>query len=88
MITIDGNGKDGVESIPRFVELLNDGYDFIQGSRFVAGGKFENTPLDRYLGIRLFIAPLMSFASGFRFTDPTNGFKGLSRELLSDPHWR
>ena len=85
VITIDGNGKDGVESIPRFVELLNDGYDFIQGSRFVAGGKFENTPLDRYLGIRWFIAPLMSFASGFRFTDPTNGFKGLSRALLSDP---
>ena len=85
VITVDGNGKDGVEAIPRFVELLDEGYDFVQGSRFVAGGECQNTPLDRYLGIRWFIAPLMSFASGFRFTDPTNGFKGLSRALLSDP---
>ena len=84
VITIDGNGKDGVEAIPRFVELLDEGYDCVQGSRFVADGRCENTPLDRYLGIRCFIAPLMSFASGFRFTDPTNGFKGLSRGLLTD----
>lgn len=27
VITIDGNGKDGVEAIPRFVELLDEGYD-------------------------------------------------------------
>jgi len=84
VITIDGNGKDGVEAIPRIIELLDKGYDFVQGSRFIAGGRCENTPLDRYLGIRCFIAPLISFASGFRFTDPTNGFKGLSRRLLTD----
>jgi len=85
VITIDGNGKDGVEAIPNFVELLDRGYDFVQGSRFVAGGECKNTPLDRYLGIRWFIAPLMTFASGFHFTDPTNGFKGLSHALLSEP---
>lgn len=84
VITIDGNGKDGVEAIARFVELLDKGVDFVQGSRFLVGGKCENTPLDRYLGIRSFIAPLISFASGFHFTDPTNGFKGLSRRLLAD----
>jgi len=84
VITIDGNGKDGVEAMGRFVDLLDEGFDLVQGSRFVTGGKCENTPLDRYLGIRCFIAPLMSLAAGFRFTDPTNGFKGLSRALLSD----
>ncbi len=84
VITIDGNGKDGIEATARFVELLDEGFDFVQGSRFIAGGLCENTPLDRYLGIRWFIAPLISFASGFRFTDPTNGFKGLSRGLLTD----
>lgn len=84
VITIDGNGKDGAEAIARFVELLDEGFDLVQGSRFLVGGKCENTPLDRYLGIRCFIAPLMSFAAGFRYTDPTNGFKGLSRRLLGD----
>jgi dolichol-phosphate mannosyltransferase len=84
VVTIDGNGKDGVEAIGRFCALLEEGYDFVQGSRFLSGGKCENTPLDRYLGIRWFIAPLISRASKFPFTDPTNGFKGLSRNLLED----
>src|SRR5262249_48641194 len=35
IVTIDGNGKDGVEAIPQFVEALRSGYDLIQGSRFV-----------------------------------------------------
>jgi len=85
VVTIDGNGKDGIEAIPRFLDLLDQGFDFVQGSRFLAGGKCENTPLDRYFGIRCFVSPLVSFASRFRFTDPTNGFKGLSRVLLCDP---
>ena len=77
VITIDGNGKDGVESIPEFEARLSNGYDFVQGSRFMVGGKNRNTPWDRYLGIRFLIAPIMRFASGFHYTDPTNGFKGL-----------
>ncbi len=84
VITIDGNGKDGVESIRDFEDCLSNGCDFVQGSRFMIGGKSDNTPLDRYLGIRLLIVPLMRFASGYRYTDPTNGFKGMSRKLLLD----
>ena len=36
-ITIDGNGKDGVDGIKRMVQMLDQGYDFIQGSRFLKG---------------------------------------------------
>ena len=32
IITMDGNGKDGVEAIPEFVAALTEGYDFVQGS--------------------------------------------------------
>lgn len=84
VITIDGNGKDGVDAIPRFVDRLNDGYDLVQGSRFMTGGKCENTPIDRYLGIRFFIAPLLSIASRFPYSDPTNGLKAMSRSLMTD----
>jgi len=84
VVTIDGNGKDGVESIPNFEALLSSGYDFVQGSRFMVGGKNRNTPVDRYLGIQFLIAPLMRIASGFHYTDPTNGFKGISRKFLLD----
>ncbi len=84
VITVDGNGKDGVEAIKVFEDCLMKGFDFVQGSRFMTGGTHSNTPWDRYFGIRLFMAPVMSIAAGFWYTDPTNGFKGLSRRFLLD----
>ena len=84
VITIDGNGKDGVEALVEFESLLRRGVDFIQGSRFLPGGTHENTPLLRLLAIRLFASPLMSAAARVRFTDPTNGFKGMSARYLGD----
>ena len=35
VITIDGNNKDSIEDVLRFIEKLVEGYDLIQGSRFV-----------------------------------------------------
>jgi dolichol-phosphate mannosyltransferase len=84
MVLIDGNGKDGVEAIPLFIAALKNGFDFIQGSRYLPGGSEENTPLDRKLALKLIHAPLMSLASGFRYTDTTNGFRGMSSALLLD----
>jgi glycosyltransferase involved in cell wall biosynthesis len=85
VIVMDGNGKDGPEAIPRFVEMLNDGWDHVQGSRFVPGGHHENTPLERLIAVKLIHAPLLSLFSGFRYTDTTNGFRGYSRRFLEDP---
>jgi dolichol-phosphate mannosyltransferase len=85
IVTIDGNDKDDPEAIPRFVQALMDGADFIQASRFVKGGIAENTPLVRWIAIRLIHAPALSLASGFWWTDTTQGFRGYSRKLLTDP---
>jgi glycosyltransferase involved in cell wall biosynthesis len=85
VITIDGNNKDDPDAIPRFVEALAAGGDHLQGSRFVPGGVAENTPPMRWLGIKLLHAPLISFASGVRYTDTTNGFRAYSRRFLLDP---
>jgi dolichol-phosphate mannosyltransferase len=84
VIAMDGNGKDGPEAIPRFVEQLDAGFDHVQGSRFVRGGVSENLPLSRWLGVRLLHAPLIALASRFRYTDTTNGFRAYSRRLLED----
>ena len=84
VITMDGNGKDGVFSIPQFQTQLAKGYDFVQGSRFIYGSENRNTPLDRYLGIRFVIVPLLRVVSGFHYTDVTNGFKGMSSKFLRD----
>jgi len=84
VLVMDGNDKDDPAGIPRLVGALDDGVDHVQGSRFVPGGRAIRTPLSRLLGIRLLHAPLISLASGFRFTDTTNGFRAYSRRLLLD----
>jgi glycosyltransferase involved in cell wall biosynthesis len=85
IVTMDGNGKDGVEAIERFVDKLEKGYDYVQGSRYVRGGKAINTPLDRKIGGRFIHAPVLSLAGRSWYTDTTNGFRGYSRQYLSDP---
>jgi dolichol-phosphate mannosyltransferase len=85
IVTIDGNDKDDPEAIPRFLEALRQGVDFVQASRFLPGGGAENTPRSRYLAIRWIHAPLLSLFSGFPWTDTTQGFRAYSRKMLLDP---
>ncbi len=85
VIQIDGNNKDGIDAIPRFIDKLDKGFDYIQGSRFIKGGKGVNTPYLRYFGVRFFAAPLLSLGSGFWYTDVTNGFRGYSKKYLLHP---
>ncbi len=44
-----------------------------------------NTPKLRDFAIRYIHAPCLSIASGFRWTDTTQGFRGYSRRILLDP---
>lgn len=85
VIVIDGNNKDDPAAIPDFIRALDEGYDHVQGSRFISGGKAIHTPTSRLLGITLVHAPLISLSAGFRYTDTTNGFRAYSRRLLLDP---
>ena len=84
IVTIDGNDKDGVEYIKDFISKLDEGYDFIQGSRFIKGGIHKNTPISRYLAVKLMHAPWISFMSGFKYTDTTSAYRGISKKMLLD----
>lgn len=84
VITIDGNNKDSIEDVPRFIEKLEEGYDFIQGSRFVRGGKAINTPFIRIVSVKLIHAPIISMTANQRFTDTTNAYRAYSRRYLTD----
>jgi dolichol-phosphate mannosyltransferase len=85
VVLVDGNGKDGVEALPRFLDQLDAGMDFVQGSRFMPGGVHKNTPLLRMIGMKFILAPLLWLGGGFRYTDPANGFRAYSRRFLEDP---
>lgn len=85
IITVDGNGKDGLSSIEDMRQKLAEGYDYIQGSRYLPGGSAQNTPLFRTIANRLIHAPLISLSAGVWFTDTTNGFRAYSKSFLLDP---
>lgn len=84
IITIDGNNKDSIEDVPHFIEKLQEGYDLIQGSRFVKGGKAINTPFIRTVSVKLIHAPIISMTAHQRFTDTTNAYRAYSRKYLTD----
>lgn len=84
IITMDGNNKDGIKAIPDFIKALDNDYDYVQGSRFIKGGKAINNPISRLIGIRLIMSPLLSVTSGYWYTDITNGYRAFSRKYLTD----
>jgi dolichol-phosphate mannosyltransferase len=84
IVTIDGNGKDSVEDIPKFIAQLKNGFDFIQGSRYIAGGHAVNTPLLRHIAVRMIHAPWISLLAGIHYTDTTSAFRGISAQVLRD----
>lgn len=84
IITIDGNNKDSIEDVPRFIEKLKEGYDFVQGSRFIKGGRAIRTPFVRLVSVKLIHAPIISLTARQRFTDTTNAYRAYSASYLRD----
>ncbi len=85
VLTIDGNNKDSIEHCDRIIARLKQGYDFVQGSRYVIGGVAENTPFIRHIAVTIIHAPVISLTAGERFTDTTNNFRGYSMHYLTHP---
>ena len=84
VITIDGNNKDSIEDVVFFIEKLKDGYDLVQGSRFLKGGRAVNTPFIRLISVKLIHAPIISLTARHRFTDTTNAYRAYSVRYLQD----
>lgn len=83
-VIMAGNGKDTPLEIPLLMSpLLSEGYDYIQGSRFLKGGSFDNLPFLRKCMVRGFTL-LMSVFTGFRCTDVTNGFRAYKLHIFTD----
>ena len=85
IITIDGNNKDSIEDVKEFIKKLDEGYDFVQGSRFIPGGQAINTPLVRHMAVKFIHAPVISLTAHEKFTDTTNNFRAYSKRYLTHP---
>jgi Glycosyl transferase family 2 len=65
--------------IPRFLDgLRNKGFDFVTGSRYLAGGDKHVTGLHRFVGNPALTA-ILNFLFSTRYTDVYCGFRGFSR---------
>jgi dolichol-phosphate mannosyltransferase len=75
VVLLAGNGKDDPKEISRLLRpILEEGFDYVQGSRFLKGGGYDNLPLFRFIMIKSF-SFIFWVLTGFRGTDVTNGFR-------------
>ncbi len=81
VILIDGNDKDSLIQIPKFVKAMQNGYFYIHGSRYYKGGKDINTPILRKI-LTKYVHPLFFYNHFFKFTDTANGYKGISYKFI------
>jgi dolichol-phosphate mannosyltransferase len=88
VVVLAANGKDDPAEAPRLIDRLRDGYDYVQGSRFLPeGGASVHLPRARGLMIRGYTL-LFRVLSGFPATDITNGFRAYRLSQLDDPRIR
>jgi|SRR5215469_619572 len=85
-VVIAGNNKDAPEEITRLLDpICEDNFDFVIGSRFLAGGAYGgDMPVYRKLATR--IHPfLVSVICWKKVTESTNGYRALKVSVLTDP---
>ena len=84
IVIMAGNGKDDPREIPRLTApIIDEGYDYVQGSRFLPGGRREKNPFLRSIFTRLF-PYVWSFMTGVRCTEVTNGFRAYKATIVED----
>ena len=87
IVVIAGNNKDAPEEISRLLEPIVDGADFVQGSRYLPGGRTGGMPAYRKFATRLHPI-LFSLSVGKRVSESTNGFRAFRTSLLDDARIR
>ena len=89
IVHVAGNDKDDPMLIPALLKpILEEGFDYVQGSRYLPGGGYGNMPLYRIVGTRFAHPWLFSLVARQRITDSTNGFRAFRVSLLRDERIR
>lgn len=85
VVIFAGNGKDDPCQVPRLLKpILENGYDYVQGSRYLEGGRFNKMPRHRRIVTRIY-PWLLRLLTGFPATDGTNGYRAYRLKILDDP---
>jgi len=82
-VQIDGDGQHIPGEIKKLLTKIEDGYDIVIGSRFLAGDNNYGQSFLRSLGAR-YISFLIRIFSGVKLTDPTSGMRAFSRDVFTE----
>jgi glycosyltransferase involved in cell wall biosynthesis len=85
VVMLDADGSADPAEIPRFVDRLRGGADFVKGSRFLQGGGSTDITRLRSLGNRG-LTQLVNVLHGTRYTDLCYGYNAFWAHCL--PHLR
>ena len=78
--TVDGDGQHPPKYIKMLIDKIEEGYDYVVGSRFVTEKKNRSL---RMIGSRLICAAI-KLKTGKTVTDPTSGMRALGKSVLKD----
>lgn len=84
IVVLAGNAKDDPKEIPRLLKpIIYEDFDYVQGSRFLKGGKHVRNPLLRRVFSSLY--PFVwTLLTNIRCTDVTNGFRAYKTKIFDD----
>ena len=80
ILEMDGGLNHLPEQMPRFLDAMAQGYDFVGGSRFLPGGSHQS-PWNRVL-VSKGGSVLARLVLGAKLTDMTSGFECFSRKAM------
>lgn len=81
IVSMDADGSTDAAEIPRFVQALLDGADYVKGSRYLTGGGSADLTRVRSLGNRL-LGQLVNLLYGTRYTDLCYGYNAFWKHCL------
>jgi len=82
LVILDSDGQHNPESIPDMIQpIIDEEADFVIGSRFVEGGKTEEMPAYRRLGIKV-ITATSNLSSDLDISDTQSGFRAFSKKAI------
>jgi glycosyltransferase involved in cell wall biosynthesis len=84
IITTDCDDTYPMEDIPKFVKLIEEGYDIVSGSRLAKSA--DTMPIFNKCGNWLF-AFITSILYGIKVTDVTTGMRAYRREVIHNINW-
>ncbi|MDO8638568.1 MAG: glycosyltransferase [Candidatus Daviesbacteria bacterium] len=86
LMQIDADLQHDPNDIPKFLQKINEGYEYIQGSRYAKGGANKISPLRQLFTIGLNI--IMRILTGiWQISDFSPSYKAYTKELFQRMDW-